>query len=284
MRTVVIALVMLVLTPFGGVVSGSSELPEGLQIEGDEIMPGYSRAVQLAFGRASDLDSYSKEALSQTTEWLVVTRVPLDMHHLTKASPDTSETAPILSGAYIWSFEDSTDAINRLEISLEASEIESFSPMVEKQQQPRLVPSDTEFGSQWHLRNTGQTSGGVVGEDVNVTAVWDIYTGRDVIISVIDDGLDHNHSDISPHYSSLYSYDWCDDDTDPTPDPWNGHGTAVAGVAAAVGDNGLDVTGAAFDATIAGSTLIACWAGDATEAEALSYESDDIDIYTNSWG
>ncbi|MEE3315467.1 MAG: hypothetical protein VX184_01305, partial [Candidatus Thermoplasmatota archaeon] len=211
MRTVVIALVMLVLTPFGGVVSGSSELPEGLQIEGDEIMPGYSRAVQLAFGRASDLDSYSKEALSQTTEWLVVTRVPLDMHHLTKASPDTSETAPILSGAYIWSFEDSTDAINRLEISLEASEIESFSPMVEKQQQPRLVPSDTEFGSQWHLRNTGQTSGGVVGEDVNVTAVWDIYTGRDVIISVIDDGLDHNHSDISPHYSSLYSYDWCDD-------------------------------------------------------------------------
>ena len=41
-RTVVIALVMLVLTPFGGVVSGSSELPEGLQIEGDEIMPGYT--------------------------------------------------------------------------------------------------------------------------------------------------------------------------------------------------------------------------------------------------
>ena len=283
-RAVVIVLFMLVLTPFGGVVSGSSGLPEEMQIEGNEIMPSYSRAVQLAFDRVSDLDSYSEEVLTQTTDWLVVTRVPPNMHHLTKASPDASEAAPILSGSYIWSFEDSTDAVKRLEISLEASEIESFSPMIEKKQQPRLLPSDTEFGSQWHLSNTGQTSGGVVGEDVNVTAAWDVYTGRDVIISVIDDGLDHNHSDISPHYSSLYSYDWCDNDTDPTPSPWNGHGTAVAGVAAAVGDNGLDVTGVAFDATIAGSTLIACWAGDATEADALSYESDDIDIYTNSWG
>ncbi|HIG38867.1 MAG TPA: furin, partial [Candidatus Poseidoniales archaeon] len=82
----------------------------------------------------------------------------------------------------------------------------------------------------------------------------------------------------------MLSYDWCDDDSDPSPSSWNGHGTAVAGVAAAVGNNGLDVTGVAFNATIAGSTLIACWAGDATEANALSYESDDIDIYTNSWG
>ncbi|MEO2179254.1 MAG: S8 family serine peptidase, partial [Candidatus Poseidoniia archaeon] len=51
-----------------------------------------------------------------------------------------------------------------------------------------------------------------------------------------------------------------------------------------VGDNSLDVTGIAYDATIAGSTLIACWASDSVEAEALSYESDEIDIYTNSWG
>ena len=103
----------------------------------------------MAFERVSDLDSYSEEALTQTTDWLVVTSVPLEMHHLTKASPDASEAAPILSGAYIWSFDNPTDAVKRLEISLEASEIESFSPLVEKKQQPRLVPSDTEFGSQW---------------------------------------------------------------------------------------------------------------------------------------
>ena len=284
MRSVVIALVMLVLSPFGGVVSGSSEPPEELRIDGEEMMPSYSRAVQLAFNRVSDLDSYSDEVLAQTDDWLIVTRVSIDMHMLTKARPSSSEAAPILSGAYIWTFEDSSEAVKRLESSLKAGEIESFSPMVEKQQQPRLTPNDTDFSSQWHLSNTGQTSGGVAGEDANVTTAWDTYTGSGVIISVIDDGLDHNHSDISPHYSPVYSYDWCDDDNDPSPSSWNGHGTAVAGVAAAVGDNSLDVTGVAFDATIAGSTLIACWAGDATEADALSYESDDIDIYTNSWG
>ena len=37
-------------------------------------MPSYSRAVQLAFDRVSDLDSYTDEVLSQTSEWLVVTR------------------------------------------------------------------------------------------------------------------------------------------------------------------------------------------------------------------
>ena len=118
-RSVVIVLVMLVMTPFGGVVAGSSELPEELRIEGDEIMPSYSRAVQLAFDRVSDLNSYTDEILSQTEEWLVVTRAPMELHHLTKASPDTSEKAPILSGAFIWSFDNPMEGVKRLGISLE---------------------------------------------------------------------------------------------------------------------------------------------------------------------
>ena len=153
-RSVVIVLVMLILTPFGGVVADSSELPEELRIEGDEIMPSYSRAVQLAFDRVSDLDSYTDEVLSQTSEWLVVTRAPMELHHLTKASPDTSEEAPILPGAFIWNFDNPEEAVKRLKFSLELNEIESFSPMIEKKHQPRLVPSDTEFDEQWHLSNT----------------------------------------------------------------------------------------------------------------------------------
>ncbi len=282
-RTVVIVLVMLILTPIGGVVSGSSD-SESIRIEGDPIMPSYSRAVQLAFDRVSDLDSYQKEVLEQTVNWLVVSRVPIDKHEFTIAAPDDSRPAPILIGSYIWEFDDSISAVSRLQLSLNAGEIESFSPMVEKQQYPRLVPNDPEFSSQWHLRNTGQTSGGVFGEDANVTSVWDNYTGSGIVISVIDDGLDHNHSDINQHYSPELSYDWCNDDGDPMPSSWNGHGTAAAGVAAAIGNNSVDVAGAAFEATLAGSLLIACSTNDATEADALSYEEDEIDIYSNSWG
>ncbi|MEE3276978.1 MAG: S8 family serine peptidase, partial [Candidatus Thermoplasmatota archaeon] len=283
MRTALAVLIILLFAPFGGVLAGSAGQPVDLGIEGDEILPTYSRAVQLAFERVGDMSGYSEEDLSGTHEWLVVTRVPIDKHPWTKAAPESSESAPILRGAYIWQFEYPLRSIPLLQQSLEAGEIESFSPLVEKKQNARLAPDDTEFAAQWHLENTGQTNG-LPGEDANVTDTWDTYTGSGVVISVIDDGLDHEHSDLQPHYSALFSYDWCDDDGDPSPTGWNGHGTAVAGVAAAVGNNALDVTGVAFNATIAGSTLIACWASDATEADALSYESDDIDIYTNSWG
>ena len=283
MRTALAVLIILLFAPFGGAVAGSAGQPVDLGIEGDEILPTYSRAVQLAFERVGDMSGYSEEDLSGTHEWLVVTRVPIDKHPWTKAAPESSESAPILRGAYIWQFEYPLRSIPLLQQSLEAGEIESFSPLVEKKQNARLAPDDTEFAAQWHLENTGQTNG-LPGEDANVTDTWDTYTGSGVVISVIDDGLDHEHSDLQPHYSALFSYDWCDDDGDPSPTGWNGHGTAVAGVAAAVGNNALDVTGVAFNATIAGSTLIACWASDATEADALSYESDDIDIYTNSWG
>jgi len=283
MRTALAVLIILLFAPFGGVATASPGQPVDLGIEGDEILPTYSRAVQLAFDRVGDMNRYSDEDLETVHEWLVVTRVSLDKHGWTKAAPESSEPAPILRGAYIWGFDDSLGSIPLLQQSLEQGEIESFSPLLEKQQNPRLAPNDTEFASQWHLKNTGQTNG-VSGEDANVTSTWDNYTGTGVVISVVDDGVDHAHSDLSPHYSSEFSYDWCDDDDDPSPSSWNGHGTAVAGVAAAVGDNALDVTGVAFNATIAGSTLIACWSGDSMEAEALSYENEEIHIYTNSWG
>jgi len=283
MRTALAVLLVLLIAPLGGVVSGSPGVPVDLEIEGDEIMPTYSRSVQLGFNRVEDLSQYTEEQLSETNEWLVVTRVPIHKHSWTKAAPELTEPAPILRGAYIWHFEEPLKALPQLQKSLDAGEIESFSPLVEKKQNPRFAPNDLHFDDQWHLQNTGQTNG-VSGEDANVTDAWDDYTGAGVVISVVDDGLDHAHADLSPNYSPHFSYDWCNDDNDPSPTSWNGHGTAVAGVAAAVGDNSLDVTGIAYEATIAGSTLIACWAGDSVEAEALSYESDEIDIYTNSWG
>ncbi|HIE81129.1 MAG TPA: hypothetical protein EYQ07_01095 [Candidatus Poseidoniales archaeon] len=283
MRGSATLLVLMLLTPVSAAMADEARQPIDLEIDGEPILPTYSRAVQAAFARVENLDRYSEEQLAQTDEWLIVTQVPLKKQVWTLASPRQVEPAPILRGAYIWHFDKPLAAIPGMQAALEAGQIESFSPLVLKKQTPRANPNDPEFSAQWHLENTGQTNG-LSGEDVNVTSTWDTYTGSGVVISVVDDGLDHTHSDLSPHYSSLFSYDWCDDDSDPSPSSWNGHGTAVAGVAAAVGNNGLDVTGVAFNATIAGSTLIACWAGDATEADALSYESDDIDIYTNSWG
>ena len=281
MRDAIVAVFILFLAPIGPSLAEDSEaIVIGTDVE--EMMPQYSRAVQIAFDRVADLGVYDESVLKETREWLVVTGIPIEHHHITAASPDSSEVT-VLNGAFTWTFDDPSEALEGLSASYEIGQIESFSPMIEKRHAIRYEPNDPDFDEQWHLNNTGQT-GGVSGEDANVSGAWEKYNGTGVVISVIDDGLDHNHSDIMPHYDPNVSYDWCNDDPDPSPSSWNGHGTAVAGVAAAVGNNSIDVAGAAFGATIGGSTLIACGTSDSMEADALSFHQDEIDIYTNSWG
>ena len=162
-------------------------------------------------------------------------------------------------------------------------EIESFSPLLDWSVSSRFEPNDPFYVDQWHLNNTGQTSG-TSGEDANVTSVWNSYNGAGGVISVIDDGVEHSHPDLTTNYLSQHSYDWCGDDPDPDPNSSYGHGTAVAGVAAGTGNNSIGVTGAAFGADIAGHRLIACGFTDSTAADALSFDNGDIDIYSNSWG
>ena len=283
MRSAVIAFLILFLAPFSGLVSADTEFNFNSESDNELLIPTYSIAVQLAFERVSDLEQYSIEELKNTKQWLIVTANDIETQESFILSPDKIEMAPVLNGAYIWTYESPSNLVATLDELYKNGDIESFSPLISKQQITRSIPNDEDFNDQWHLRNTGQTSG-TSGEDANVTSVWNSYTGTGVIISVVDDGLDKDHPDISPNYSPTHSYDWCNSDSDPTPTSNNGHGTAAGGVAAAVGDNSIHVSGAAYGATLAGSTLIACWSPDSLEADALSFLNNEIDIYTNSWG
>src|SRR5207302_5161648 len=58
------------------------------------------------------------------------------------------------------------------------------------------MPNDIRYGEQWALKNTGQ-SGGVVGADIKAEQAWNTTTGsRDVVVAVIDEGMDINHEDL----------------------------------------------------------------------------------------
>ena len=273
---------IIVFAPFGQVLA-EEENVGGTPLVVNEVMQSYSRTVQIAFERVSNMDLYDEDSLEQVESWLVVTGVDIENHHKTEARPDEIEPVTLLRGSFIWTFDDSRDALGDLTKSFEKGEIESFSPLMEKYFSTRFEPNDPYFDDQWHLNNSGQTSG-VTGEDANVTGVWDSFNGSGVVISVIDDGVEHSHPDLSDNYVSAHSYDWCGDDADPDPNSSDGHGTAVAGVAAGTGNNSIGVTGAAFGASIAGHRLIACGFSDSTSADALSYHNGDIDIYSNSWG
>jgi subtilisin-like proprotein convertase family protein/endonuclease/exonuclease/phosphatase family metal-dependent hydrolase len=152
-----------------------------------------------------------------------------------------------------------------------------------RQQQKRFVPNDPLFTNQWHLRNTGQ-QGGTAGEDARLVSAWDVATGAGVVIGIIDDGVQHTHPDLAAAYRADLSYDFNFNDADPMPGTGDDHGTAVAGVAAARGNNGVGVSGTAPAASIAGLRLISASTTDRQEADALTYKLQDIDIYSNSWG
>jgi|GEM_PF-1054481 len=99
------------------------------------------------------------------------------------------------------------------------------------------TPNDNSYSEQWNLANFG------------LPQAWDIETGSGkVVIAVIDSGVDMNHQDLASKV--LPGCDFYDGDNDPNPGPANGgeaeHGTHVAGIAAAIGNNNVGIAGVAF--------------------------------------
>ena len=125
-----------------------------------------------------------------------------------------------------------------------------------------LTSGGTDYPGQWHLWNQAPITAANVGQDAGLKNAWNIggglgYTGRGVVIGIVDDGVQGTHEDLKDNYLKGLSKNFSTNadlalqDQGPVLGSDN-HGTAVAGVAAARGGNGYGVTGAAPFAGIAG--------------------------------
>jgi thermitase len=71
---------------------------------------------------------------------------------------------------------------------------------------------------------------------------WNLQVGDPAIkIAILDEGVDTNHEDLKA--AIVGSYDGIDDDAFQEPNSWDGHGTACAGLAAAVPNNNRGIRG-----------------------------------------
>ena len=167
------------------------------------------------------------------------------------------------------------------------------------------VPNDPRYDELWGLNNVGQT-GGTPGADIDAETAWNISTGEStVIVGVLDSGVDYTHEDLAEnmwvnpgeipgngidddnngYIDDVHGYDFQNNDGDPMDD--HGHGTHVSGTIAAVGNNGIGVTGVNWQAQIMALKFINRMGyGDIADAvEALAYATSmGVRITNNSWG
>ncbi|HKP85332.1 MAG TPA: S8 family serine peptidase [Blastocatellia bacterium] len=98
-----------------------------------------------------------------------------------------------------------------------------------------VTPNDPDYASQWHLPM------------ISSPAAWSSTSGSSsVIIAILDTGVDASHPDLAPKITPGWNF-W--DNNANTNDVY-GHGTAVAGTAAAAANNGLGVASVAWNCRI----------------------------------
>lgn len=137
------------------------------------------------------------------------------------------------------------------------------------------TPTDPLFGSQWHFALLG-----------DIQTIWNEYNGSGVHIAVYDDGIEYTHPDLAGNYDSSMHFQYGGITYDPMPlGPNAGHGTSVAGLIAAIGNNGIGGVGVAFGATLTGVNYLDDIQFQSTNVElaALLY-AQNFDIMSNSWG
>jgi subtilisin family serine protease len=204
-------------------------------------------------------------------------------------------------------------AVNPLEAAnalFESGLVEWAQPNFIQEYKRSFTPNDPRLSRQWHLTSTDN---GTPTAHVRALKAWDITLGSpDITIAVLDDGVQRDHPDLAENIfnnpgeipgngvdddgngftDDVNGWDFSNNDNDPSPfigldDPPDGdvHGTAVAGVAAARGDNGKGGSGACLRCTILPVKIFNAdrIIDEAGIASAIRYAATLADVVNNSW-
>lgn len=253
----------------------------------------------------------SSNAFSQT-EWLVKSRNNISPIHSAE-----------LQGENLLLGKTSQEQLQVWEMRLKGRSIEVAQKELQAQH-PHLIiepnftysltriPNDPEFHRQPNLYNNGQ-NGCINHVDINVSQAWDVSTGSpNEVIVIIDGGMDLNHEDLvdnlwqnpfeipnnnldddgNGYIDDIHGWDFANNDNKPDDDTFTGHGTHVAGIIGAKGNNGKGIAGICWNAQLMPLKFTdETGRGKTSNAiAALEYAIDmrkrgvNISVINNSWG
>lgn len=179
---------------------------------------------------------------------------------------------------------------------VESDQVQFVEPNHQYQLAQPVIPNDPHFDKLWGMHSIRAPLG------------WmKVKESPDVIVAVIDTGVDYNHEDLKENMwvnaheetgepdfdddgngykDDVYGYDFYNKDGDPI--DGHSHGTHCAGTIGAVGNNGIGVPGVAWDVRIMAVQIFSGTgesAGAAQIAKAIDYAVDNgANILSNSWG
>ncbi len=151
------------------------------------------------------------------------------------------------------------------------------------------APNDPFYPKQWHLEPSRGVLGAVPGSSgFEMRAVWPVSQGAGVTIAFVDNGLDATHPDLQEAFVPSLARNWFTLATNCAHASQSAyHGTAVAGLAAARGNNAIGITGVAPRVRLTGWVIFDA-ANNLPETEnlatAFEYRPDAIRLQNHSWG
>jgi subtilisin family serine protease len=187
--------------------------------------------------------------------------------------------------------------------------VESLTNVIEEVEPDYFVTTvklsdDTKLHDLWGMNNKGQT-GGTEDKDIDAPEAWNLNTGsKDILVGVIDTGIDRNHEDLKANMWSnpkeipgngkdddnngyiddVYGWDFYNNDNNPDDD--DSHGTHCAGTIGGVGNNGKGVTGVCWNVSMVGIKFLGNDGGYISDAiKSVTYATKiGVNLTSNSWG
>ncbi|CAL8278916.1 unnamed protein product [Merluccius merluccius] len=151
---------------------------------------------------------------------------------------------------------------------------------------PALYFNDPQWNNLWYIHCSGDSGGCPC--DMHIEEAWSRgYTGKGVVVSVLDDGVEREHPDLKSNYDPLASDDvngkYRDSSLKEVGNADN-HGTKCAGIVAAAANNSQCTVGVSFQASIGGVRMLDGDVTDIVEAQSLGLRPEHVDIYLAVWG
>ncbi len=236
-------------------------------------------------------------------------------HVLVKLADDISEKdLDVLNGRHGWSVRKKMYATGMYIIQLPSADLDTLpdalalltkETTVLAASEPDYIvfatattPNDPSFGNLWGMHQSND-------KDIDAPEAWALRTSAsNVLVGVIDTGVDYNHPDLSANMwrnpgeiagngldddlngfvDDVYGWDFINDDSDPMDDHY--HGTHCAGTIGGVGNNGIGVAGVSWNVKMMALKFLGSRGGSSSDAiDAIYYSTaNGVDLTSNSWG